>query len=90
MQPIRQLFHLISVLFGIINDAFHFIILGLRSSAALKAETLFQRKQLACYIEREAKPRVASDTTWLGLVLLSRLFEWPGALVMVKPEIFLR
>jgi hypothetical protein len=86
MQTIRQLFHLLSVLFGLIDDAFHFLILGLRSNAALQAENLFLQKQLAYYIERETRPRLANDATRLTLVLLSRLFSWPCALVKVKPE----
>src|SRR6202521_242719 len=47
--------------------------LGTLSSAALKAENLFLRKQLALYAERKTKPRRASDATRLTLVLLSRL-----------------
>jgi len=60
--------------------------LGLRSSAALRAENLFLRKQLALYIERKTKPRRADDATRLALVLLSTLFAWRDALVVVKPE----
>src|SRR5246127_4503914 len=50
---------------------------------------IFLRKQLALYLEREAKPRRATDATRLSLVLLSRLFAWQDALVNVKPETFL-
>jgi putative transposase len=67
-----------------------FLLIGGRSSAALKAENLFLRKQLALYVERKAKPRRASDAIRLTLVRLSRLFSWRDALVNVKPETFLR
>jgi len=84
------LFHLVSVLFGLARDAFRFLLLGTRSSAALKAENLFLRKQLALYVERKAHPRRATDATRLALILLSRLFAWRDALTNVKPETFLR
>src|SRR4029077_19637871 len=37
------------------QDALQFLLLETRSSAALKAEKIFLRKQLALYLEREAK-----------------------------------
>src|SRR5260370_2411967 len=90
MPSCRQLFHLASVLSRLGQDALRFLLLGTRSSAALKAENLFLRKQLALYTERKTKPRRASDATRLTLVLLSRLFAWRDALINVKPETFLR
>ena len=90
MQTLRQLFHAVSVLFCLAQDALRFLLIGGRSSAALKAENLFLRKQLALYVERKAKPRRASDAIRLTLVRLSRLFSWRDALVNVKPETFLR
>ena len=71
------------------QDALQFLLLGTRSSAALKAENIFLRKQLALYLEREAKSRRATDATRLSMVLLSRLFAWQNALINVKPETFL-
>jgi hypothetical protein len=38
-----------------------FLLLGTRSGSALKAENIFLRKQLALYLEREVKPRRATD-----------------------------
>ena len=90
MTIANLLFHLVSVLFGLAQDAFRFLLLGTRSSAALKAENLFLRKQLALYVERKAHPRRATDATRLALILLSRLFAWRDALTNVKPETFLR
>ncbi len=76
--------------FHLVWDALRFILLGTHSSAALKAETLFLRKQLALYVERKAKPRRASDAVRLALILLSRLFAWRDALIIVKPETLIR
>jgi putative transposase len=89
MRTAHPVFQLISVLFVLAQDALRFLLLGTRSSAALKAENIFLRKQLALYLEREAKPRRTTDSTRLSLILLSRLFVWQNALVIVKPETFL-
>ncbi len=62
------------------------MLLGVRSSTAVKAENLFLRKQLALYVERKTKPRRASDVTRLTLAFLARLFAWRTALTIVKPE----
>jgi hypothetical protein len=82
----RVMFALVLVL----QDAIRLLLLGTHSSAALKAENLFLRKQLALYLERKAKPRRADDATRLSLVLLSRLFAWKQALVIVRPETLVR
>src|SRR6266404_4628340 len=90
MQPYRQLFHLVSVLLHLAQDAFRFLLLGTRSSSALKAENHFLRKQLALYLERKVKPRRTQDATRLALALLSTLFAWKEALVIVRPETLIR
>ena len=46
---------------------------AVRLRAQLAAENLFLRKQLALYVERQAKPRRADDATRIALVMLSRL-----------------
>jgi putative transposase len=79
----------ISVLWLPLQDAVRFLLLGTRSRAALKAENLFLRKQLALYLERKAKPRRADDATRLSLALLCRLFAWKEALI-VRPETLIR
>ena len=68
------LFRLLSILVALAQDALQFLALGTRSKAALKAENLFLRKQLALYLEREVRPKRATDATRLSMVLLSRLF----------------
>jgi len=75
---------LVFILSSLAQDALQFLWLGTRSGAAIKAENMFLRKQLALYLEREVKPRRATDATRLSLVLLSRLFAWRDALVNVK------
>lgn len=86
MQWIIGASHLINALSGLLSDATRFVVLALRSRATLTAENLFLRKQLAFYIERKTKPRRADDATRLVLALLSKLFAWRDALVVVKPE----
>lgn len=78
-----------SLFLALVKDALRFLALGRHSKAALQAENLFLRKQLALYLEREVKPRRATDATRLSMVVLSRLFAWQDALVAVKPETFL-
>ena len=86
MQWVIGASHLINALSGLLSDATRFVVLALRSRATLTAENLFLRKQLAFYIERKTKPRRADDATRLVLALLSRLFAWRDALVVVKLE----
>ncbi|MCD4749700.1 MAG: integrase core domain-containing protein [Thermoanaerobaculales bacterium] len=58
--------------------------------ASLKAENLFLRKQLGLYREREAPRRRTNKVFRRSMVLLSRFFDWPEALVIVNPETFVR
>src|SRR5215469_3878719 len=55
-----------------------------RPRTSLIAENLFLRKQLAFYQEHKLKPQPLTDAARRTPVLCSRLFEWRGALVMVK------
>jgi putative transposase len=89
MRTAHCLLRLVSILLDLAQDALQFLLLGTRSNAALKAEKIFLRKQLALYLEREAKSRRATDATRLSMVLLSGLFAWQDALINVKPETFL-
>jgi len=65
-------------------------LLTLRSRTQLAAENLFLRKQLALYLERQAKPRRADNATRVTLVALSRLVDWRRLLVIVKPDTLIR
>jgi len=72
-----------------LGDRVRFLCLGLRCRASLAAENLFLRKQLAFYQERKVKPRRADNPTRLTLALLSRWFNWRGALTLVRPTTFI-
>jgi putative transposase len=76
--------------FDVSADLLAFLLLCFRSPAAQAAENLFLRKQLGLYVERKTKPRRATDSIRFTLVRLSRFFEWPGALTIVKPETLIR
>jgi putative transposase len=67
-------------------DVFHFLGAIVRSRSAVNAEILFLRKQLAFYQEHQIRPRRLTDSARFSLVVLSRLFDWKDALVIVKPE----
>lgn len=94
MLSIPRLLHplvqLVCMLLGLLGDTVRFLLLCLRPSAALVAENLFLRKQLALYEERRIKPRRATNTTRLTLVWLSRWFNWRQALTIVQPETLTR
>ncbi len=72
------------------TDLVSLMSLALRSRAQLAAENLFLRRQLALYLERQAKPRRADDATRITLVALSRFVEWRRVLIIVKPDTLIR
>jgi len=82
----RRVRYLIAVLFGFASDLRQFLRSTFQSRTALVAENLFLRKQLAFYCEHKVRPRPMTDAARLSLVLLSRLFDWKKALVVVKPD----
>jgi putative transposase len=57
----------------------------LRSRAALAAENLFLRKQLALFQEREKKAAPTTAADRFVLFKLAHFFDWRSALVIVKP-----
>ena len=74
----------------LIEDAFRWLLLLFRSAEALRSENLFLRRQLALYIERGVQPRRVDSATRVSLVVLARLFDWRGALVVVQPATMIR
>ena len=52
----------------------------------MAAENLFLRKQLACYVERQARPKRADNATRITLALLSRVVAWRELLTIVRPD----
>src|SRR5262245_35621922 len=87
---LHHLVQLVCILLALLGDTVRFLLLCLRPPAALVAENLFLRKQLALYEERRIKPRRATNATRLTLVWLSRWFNWRQALAIVQPETLTR
>jgi putative transposase len=87
---LRNLIPLACTLLRLLGDALHFLLLCLRPSAALAAENLFLRKQLALYQERHVQPRRATNTIRIALTWLARWFDWRQALAMVQPATLTR
>ena len=80
----------LAILFALISDAFAWLRLSVRSAKSIRTENLFLRRQLGLYIERGVKPRRIDPVTRVRLTLLSRLFDWRDALVVVQPDTLLR
>ena len=76
MSLLHNAWHFTGTLLTLLVDVVRFLRLCLRPPAALAAENLFLRKQLALYQERHSKPRRATDATRLALVWLARWFDW--------------
>jgi len=74
----------------LVGDVARFVSEATRSHAQLAAESLFLRKQLALYVERQVKPRRADNATRITLVALSYLIEWRRVLTIVKPDTLIR
>ena len=81
----RSFLHVIRNFFGVFLDALVFIRLCLRPTVGVAAENLFLRKQLGLYMEREVKPRRATDSIRFTLARLSPWFDWRQALIVVWP-----
>jgi transposase InsO family protein len=80
----------VKIIIILLGDLARFIWLTLRPQNALAAENLFLRKQLAMFQERKAKPHRPDAPIRIALVLLSRLFHWRDALVVVQPQTLVR
>ena len=78
------------ILIELVAEALRWLLLAFRSSQSIQAENLFLRRQLALNIERGVKPRRIDSVTRITLTLLSRLFDWRGALVVVRPKTLIR
>src|SRR5262245_39546422 len=82
--------HLLRTIFGVFLDSLTFIRLCLMPTTSIAAENLFLRKQLGLFAERKVKPRRATDSIRFTLARLSHCFDWPDALIIVKPESLIR
>ena len=75
---------------ALIVDLLRLLRLTFRSRAQLAAESLFLRKQLACYVERKVRPKGADNASRVAPVLLSRFVAWRELLTIVRPDKLLR
>ncbi len=85
---IRPLVPYAGMLYALLFDATRLLRLCLRLPAAVAAENLFLRTQVALYQERHITPHRATTATRYTLVCLSQLFDWHPALAAVQPETF--
>jgi hypothetical protein len=86
LKTVQLLRSLLLILITTVAQSIQFLRLSLSSRAALSAEVLFLRKQLAFYQERQISPRRLTVAARFSLVLWSRFFHWRDALMIVKPE----
>ena len=71
----------------LIADFVVYLGLLVRRRKAIAAENLFLRRQLALYQERKVDPRRIDPATRITLALLSKLFNWRDALVVVQQDV---
>lgn len=82
--------HLARAIVEVLSDLVKLAVLFLRPASAIRAENLALRRQLAAYIERGVKPRRLDHAGRVSLSVLSRLFSWRDAIVMVHPSTVIR
>ena len=87
---VATLRHYVLTTFSVLLDLGRVLLSALRCRAALAAENLFLRKQLALFQERKVKPRRAADSTRWSMATVSRWFDWRRVLVVVKPDTLVR
>ena len=80
----------VSIVLRVVADLVGWFALAFQSRRSLQAEVLFLRRQLALYVERGVKPRRIGAATRVSLTMLSRLFKWRSALVVVRPQTLIR
>jgi hypothetical protein len=79
----------LATLAELLQDGLRFLRALGHSRTASAAEILFLSKQLAYYQEHQLKPRRITASR-LSMLLWSRFFDWKTALVVVKPDTFIR
>src|SRR5262245_51081015 len=82
--------HVLSTALVLLADLLRLLRLMFRSRRQLAAENLFLRKQMACYIERQVRPRHTDNASRIGLVLLSQFVDWRELLTIVRPGTLVR
>jgi putative transposase len=86
----RNVRPILTVLWDLLRDGWQFLNVVIRSRAAVAAEVLFLRKQLAYYQDHQIRPRRLTDGARLSLVIWSHFFDWKEALTIVTPATFIR
>jgi hypothetical protein len=74
----------------ILFDLLRFGALFFQSSAAIRAENLALRRQLAGYLERGIRPKRVDFATRVSLALFTRFFDWRDTVVNVRPSTIIR
>ncbi len=82
--------HCLRTLSLVAVDLIRLVAVAARPRAALVAENLFLRKQLALFQERKVRPRRADASTRWMMAALSQWFAWRDALVNVQADTLLR
>ena len=80
----------VQVILRLLADFVGLLTLSVIPRRSVEAENLFLRRELALYQERGVKPRRVDAATRVSLALLSQLFDWRDALVVVRPETLIR
>jgi putative transposase len=80
----EQMLTFAGIALRLIEDGLRLLVLLLRSTEAVCAESLFMPRQLALFIERGLRPRRVDAATRVSLVMLAKVFEWRRALAVVQ------
>ena len=74
----------------LIDDTLRWLMLLARSDESVRVENLVLRRQLAMFIERGVRPGRMDAATRISLAVLTRLFDWRSAVVVVQPATIVR
>src|SRR5260370_35194703 len=89
LTPCRNLCSAFSTMWELLRDGLQLRTIS-HSRAALAAEVLFLRKQLAYYQDHRIRSRRLRDASRLCLLFCSRLSDWQAALVVSTQSTFIR
>ena len=88
--PHPRVLSALSIVVRAVTDLVGWVALAFWSRQSLDAEVRFLRRQLALYVERALQPGRIDGATRVSLALLSRLFAWRSAGVVVRPQTLIR
>jgi len=81
-----HMFQAVRAIVEVLSELVKLAALFLRGAGAIRAENLVLRKQLAAYIERGIRPCRLGHADRVTLSVLTRLFNWRDAMVIVRPS----